>query len=239
MQNQDVAIFSANGVVVEAICRDRVHNVEQQEEWQIAKCDQHFISAEGFERNDIHPIINLEEIVCCKNKAERNNDHDNSEGNGLPQLLQIQIQTRSSSTPTVFFSISTVKTAEQNIAKMPQRAAHVPIVRGRSAQRSLLSLSKRYSCRTKSLHRKNCTDNQQNPVPCLGSAVLHRGWLYNFTTAESGKYGSIKQNQRETDHEDQKTDHAEAVEHRFNGPDLIAGRQGLWSAERCIKKSTA
>lgn len=110
---------------------------------------------------------------------------------------------------------------------------------GRSAQRSLLSLSKRYSCRTKSLNRKNCTDNQQNPVPCLGSAVLHRGWLYNFTTAESGKYGSIKQNQRETDHEDQKTDHAEAVEHRFNGPDLIAGRQGLWSAERCIKKSTA
>lgn len=103
MQNQDVAIFSANGVVVEAICRDRVHNVEQQEEWQIAKCDQHFISAEGFERNDIHPIINLEEIVCCKNKAERNNDHDNSEGNGLPQLLQIQIKTRSSSTPTVFF----------------------------------------------------------------------------------------------------------------------------------------
>ena len=83
---------------------------------------------------------------------------------------------------------------------------------------------------------KNCTDNQQNPVPCLGSAVLHRGWLYNFTTAESGKYGSIKQNQRKTDHEDQKTDHAEAVEHRFNGPDLIAGRQGLWSAERCIKK---
>lgn len=83
---------------------------------------------------------------------------------------------------------------------------------------------------------KNCTDNQQNPVPCLGSVVLHRGWLYNFTTAESGKYGSIKQNQRETDHEDQKTDHAEAVEHRFNGPDLIAGRQGLWSAERCIKK---
>lgn len=61
----------------------------------------------------------------------------------------------------------------------------------------------------------------------LAPAVLHRGWLYHFITAESGKYGSIKQNQRETDHEDQKTDHAEAVEHRFNGPDLIAGRQGL------------
>lgn len=116
-KNQDVAIFSANGVVVEAICRDRVHNVEQQEEWQIAKCDQHFISAEGFERNDIHPIINLEEIVCCKNKAERNNDHDNSEGNGLPQLLQIQIKTRSSSTPTVFFSISTVKNSRAEYCK--------------------------------------------------------------------------------------------------------------------------
>ena len=115
------AVFTDEKQVREENIRKITEQLEEafaeNEEWQIAKCDQHFISAEGFERNDIHPIINLEEIVCCKNKAERNNDHDNSEGNGLPQLLQIQIQTRSSSTPTVFFSISTVKNSRAEYCK--------------------------------------------------------------------------------------------------------------------------